>query len=266
MSTSRARGARLRRAALILLPLALAGCEYVGVRPPGEGGAVAQDVYDIKSMVRQMADEDKSTKRMMEHRLGALEEKVQSRNELLNANLTEIEKRIQAQNDELAALRREVAQMTFQIETISTMLNIQKPEMSPETAGLLQTREEGEPVFEDAHRQFNLGRYDDAGKGFEQALSLGLPGDKAIEARYWLAESLFRKPDLKGAYEQYTNLITSNPSHALAWRSLERLAEINEQQGREDDALRLYDQIMTTNPGYEGIDRVRQRVRELRGA
>jgi TolA-binding protein len=266
MSSTRKPGVRLRRAVLILLPLVLAGCEYVGVRPPGEGGAVAQDIYDIKSMVRQMSDEDKSTKRMMEHRLGALEEKVQSRNELLNANLTEIEKRIQAQNDELAALRREVAQMTFQIETISTMLNIKKPELSPQTADLLQTTEDGEPIFEDAHRQFNLGRYDEARQGFEQAIKLGLPGDKAIEAQYWLAESLFRKPDLKGAYEQYTNLITSNPSHGLAWRSLERLAEINEQQGRQDDALRLYDQILTTNPGYEGVDRVRQRVRELRGS
>ena len=47
--------------------------------------------------------------------------------------------------------------------------------------------------------------------------------------------------------------------------SLERLAEINEQQGRQDDALRLYDQILNTNPGYEGVERVKQRVKQLRG-
>ena len=72
-------------------------------------------------------------------------------------------------------------------------------------------------------------------------------------------------PDLKAAYDQYTQLITSNPSHNLAWRSLERLAEINEKQGRQDDALRLYDQILSTNPGYEGFERVEQRVKQLRG-
>lgn len=255
----------LRRASLILLPLMLAGCEYVGVRPPGEAGAVAQDVYDIKTMVRQMSDEDKSTKRMMEHRLGALEEKTQSRNELLNTNLTEIEKRIQAQNDEITALRKEVAQLSFQLETIGTMLDIKPPKLSPETANLLETKAEGDALFDDAQKQFNLGQYAAAKDGFEQAIAKGLEGDRAIEAQYWLAESLFRTPDLKGAYDQYTRLITSNPSHALAWRSLERLAEINEQQGRQDDALRLYDQILTTNPGYEGIDRVQQRVKALRG-
>lgn len=248
-----------------LICLGLTGCSSMGIVPPGEGGAMAQDVYDIKAMVRQMSDDDKSTKRMMEHRLGALEEKVQSRNDLLNTNLTEIEKRIQSQNNEIASLRKEVAQLSFQLESIGTMLDIQPPELSQETSDLLQTQEDGEPLFDEAQKEFNLGRYDAAREGFQAALDAGLSGDKEIEAQYWLAESLFRVPELKAAYDQYTQLITSNPSHNLAWRSLERLAEINEKQGRQDDALRLYDQILSTNPGYEGFERVEQRVKQLRG-
>ncbi len=258
---------RMGRAVMVavLIPLAFTGCTAMGIVPPGEGGAMAQDIYDIKAMVRQMSDDDKSTKRMMEHRLGALEEKVQSRNDLLNTNLTEIEKRIQSQNEEIASLRKEVAQLSFQLETMGTMLDIQPRELSEQTSGLLQTQDEGKPLFDDAQKEFNLGRYDAAREGFQAALDQGLTGDKQIEAQYWLAESLFRTPDLKGAYDQYTRLITSNPSHNLAWRSLERLAEINEQQGRQDDALRLYDQILSTNPGYEGFERVEQRVKQLRG-
>lgn len=257
---------RLKRNAYVLLPLVLGACQYPGVIPAGDSGGTAQDIYDIKAMVRQMSDEDKSTKRMMEHRLGALEEKVQSRNELLNTNLTELEKRIQAQNDELTGLRKDVAQLSFQLETLSNTLNIKPPEMSEQSAGLVQSQDAGESIFDDAQKQYNLGRYDAAKQGFQDAIGKGLSGDKLIEAQYWLAESLYRIPDLKAAYDQYTKLITSNPSHNLAWRSLERLAEINEQQGRQDDALRLYDQIITTNPGYEGIDRVKQRVKQLRGA
>lgn len=265
MSERRPRGRIAALGALMLSTLVLGGCEYMGVRPPGETGAMAQDIYDIKAMVRQMSDEDKSTKRMMEHRLGALEEKVQSRNELLNSNLGELEKRIQTQSEEIAALRKDVAQLSFQLETLSTLLDIEAPKLSQQTETLLQSGAEGDALFDDAQKQFNLGRYDAAREGFQAAIDKGLSGDRAIEAQYWLAESLFRTPDLKGAYDQYTRLITSNPSHNLAWRSLERLAEINEQQGRQDDALRLYDQILTTNPGYEGVDRVRQRVRQLRG-
>lgn len=259
------RGKVAARLALGLFVTTLVGCEYMGVRPPGESGAMAQDIYDIKAMVRQMSDEDKSTKRMMEHRLGALEEKVESRNELLNTNLTELEKRIQAQGEEIGSLRKDVAQLSFQLETLTALLDIEAPKLSQQTESLLQSGAEGDALFDDAQKQYNLGRYDAAREGFQAAIDAGLNGDRGIEAQYWLAESLFRTPDLKGAYDHYTKLITSNPSHNLAWRSLERLAEINEQQGRQDDALRLYDQILSTNPGYEGVDRVQQRVRQLRG-
>jgi len=232
---------------------------------PGETN-VKKDIHQISSDVQRLIDEEASAKRQFEFRLSALEEKIQSRNESLNTNLRDIDGRLRDQNEEIIALREELSTLNYQLKTIATMLEIRPSELSDEATVLLENRKRGEASYEEGQKQFNLGRYEAARKAFAEAISQGIEGERAIESQYWMAESIYRLPDLDGAYDEYTTLISGNPGHPLAWRSLERLADINLQAGRTEDALKLFSEIANSNPGYEGIERVNERIAEINAA
>lgn len=246
-----------------LLSLSLAGCETLA---PTQGGTLSKDVVETKMLVQRMMEEQDKGRRTLDYRLETLEEKVQSRNELLDSNLSEIEKRMREQNEEIVTLKNELSQVSFQLDALVKQLAMKPatPTQTQETAQALNPTKTGESLYDDAYRQFNLGRYSEAQQGFEQAIAAGVSGDQAIQAQYYLAESLFRQNDYRASYDQYTKLIQSNPSHALAWQSLERLADIHQKQNRPADALRLYEKIVSTYPNYEGIERVKQQIETLR--
>lgn len=253
-----------RTLALILCAVGtLAGCEsFLG--QGGQGGSISKDVVETKLLVQRMADEQGQNKRTMDYRLESLEEKIQSRNEFLNSSLSDIEKRMRQQNDELTALKKDVSALAFQIDALIKQLDMKPATPSKETSKMLKPDQAGSDIFNEAYKQFTLGRYPEAKQGFDDAIAKGLTGDMAVQAQFYLGESFYRQNDLKSAYDNYTKLITSNPSHALAWQSLERLAEISQKQGRNADALRLYEKILTTYPNYEGIDRVKEQIQALR--
>lgn len=259
-------GGRSALGRLIFLSLwgtAMAGCGLLA--PPGDSN-VNKDIHQIRIDVQRLIDEEESARRQIEFRLSALEEKVQSRNESLNSNLSHIDARLLDQNEEISALREEHSSLRYQLTTISTLLEIRPSELSDEAAVLLENRKKGEASYDEGQKQFNLGRYEEAIKAFRAALAQGIEGKRAIESQYGLADSLYRLPDLDLAYDEYTKLISSNPGHPLAWRSLERLADINLQAGRSEDALKLFSEIENRNPGYEGIERVKERIAEINAA
>lgn len=247
---------------LSLLAFALTGCGLFGVSAGG-GGNVGSDIYELRQAVQGISDTQRSVNRTSDHRLTALETKIDSLSEMLSTNLGEIERRIRNQSEEIDTLQKEIASLAFQLETLATLLEIKPTEASKETKALLRAKEIGQESFEEGERQFNLGRYELARKSFAKALEQGLVGEKQIEAQYWLAESYSRVSNLDAAYDEYTKLIQSRPSHVLAWRSLERLAAIEDRRGRYQRSLELYGEIIKRNPNYDGIERVRESSNEV---
>lgn len=242
---------------LSLVGLGLTGCGLFGVSAGG-GGSVGSDIYDLNQTVTRMENEQKTFKRTIDHRMTALETKIDSQSEMLSTSLVDIARDIRTQSEEIDTLQKEIASLSFQLETLATLLEIKPNETSQETKALLRAKEIGQESFEEGERQFNLARYELARKLFAKALEQGLAGEKQIEAQYWLAESYFRSSNLDAAYANYTRLIQSNPSHVLAWRSLERLGSIEDQRGRYSRALDFYGEILKRNPNYDGIERVRE--------
>lgn len=246
---------------LLMASFALAtGC---GSLIPNDDGTLTRHVLDTKYAVERLSEEQAQSKRTIDYRLETLEGKVQTRNDVLNSNLGEIDKRIRQQAEETASLKREIAELAFQIDTLIKKLELQPSRPSKETTEILNREDSLDQLYNEAFRQYSLGNYEPARQGFEQALAGGLFGDKAVQAQFYLAESLNRESKLDQAEETYTKLITSNPSHTLAWQSLERLAEIQEKQGRPADALSFYKQIELSNPTYEHIERVKEKIKAL---
>jgi len=269
-SETSAKGGRIVRPALgLILALAVAygsmGCAATG------GGIVARDVLEIKQLVTQQKEESESSGRKLEYRLDSLDEKVTGRSDLLKTQLDEMDQIIRAQAKDIEKLRR-------QLEGVSIAASQPAPAMTstgtvpgadgtaagaPPTAGTPAAMPTTDVTYTDALKAYNLGRYDEAKPKFEAVLASGVTGDQAIQTRYWLAETCYALNDFQGAYSNYTGLIKSNPSHALAWQGLERMAEISAKQGRNADALKLYNQIIEKNPSYASIDRVKEKATQL---
>lgn len=239
----------------------LAGCGLI--TPPGES-TVARDVVEMKYDIKSLLDAQGQSKRTIDYRLETLEELVQTRNELLNSSLGEIDRRIREQSDEIVSLKKEMAELIFQIDALIKRLDMKPAQTSAATARMLSSDDAGETLYTEAVKAYNLGQYEEARQGFEQAIESGLIGDRAIQAQWYLSESLYSLEDYQSAYENYTRLITSNPSHSLAWQSLERLAEINREQGQPAQALDLYRQILARHPQYDSIERVKEKIEELK--
>ncbi len=252
------------------LPLAILGVVTLAacgtLQPPGSQGLVARDVLEIKQLLKDQKEEQASTQRKTDYRLDTLDENVHSRTDLLKTNLADTDKTIRAQGEQLEKLRKQVEDLSYQIAALGNKLGMQPaPQPADKPADTAGTKPAGgEDDYAEALKQFHLGRYEAARKGFEQVLAKNPTGDALTQAQFYLGESSFALNDLPSAHDQYTKLITGNPSHLLAWQSLERLAQISQKQGRTAEALKLYDQIITRNPNYEGLDRVKAQVDALK--
>lgn len=272
-SETTGRGGRMMRPALgLILALATAygsaGCAAAG------GGIVARDVLEIKQMVSQQKEDGDASGRKIEYRLDTLDSKIQERSDQMKAQLDEMDQIIRTQAKDIERLRRQLEGSSVANSTPMTA-----PSMTPAPADTAAAAS-GTPAatsaapgipttdttYTDALKNFNLGRYDQAKPGFEAVLASGVSGDQAIQTRFWLAETCYALNDMVGAYNNYTTLIKANPSHSLAWQGLERMAEISAKQGRNADALKLYNQIIEKNPSYPAIDRVKEKATQLQGA
>ena len=260
-------GMRRAKSALLMfafvVPLALGGCERLGSKSED---FTARDVQQIKLMVERLLDDEASRERQNDYRLRGIEDKLQTRNEVISANLTDIDSRIRSQNEEISSLRKEIDQLAFQIGALTTKLDIQAAQTSAATAQMLDSTPPGEATFKDAQGELDLENYETARAGFEKALDEGPARELGIEIRYWLAETCFRQADYSAADQHYMDLIQSNPRHPLAWRSLERVADLRKMQGDLEQSAFLYETIVNGHPEYDEIDRVRIKLKELQEA
>ncbi len=264
---------------LILLmagALLVPGC--AGLQPGGDA-TLTRDVLETKNLVATQKDIQESSARKLEYRLDTIDEKIQQQGELEKNSLSEMDRVIRAQAKEIESLKRQLDDLTDMLSAVGAKLGVSGAtgtmSLAPSEGTAPATAATPDPatpgmtpgdLYVEALKQFNLGRFEQAKAQFEQVLASGVSGDQAIQTRYWLGETYFSLGDMVKANDTYKALIIENKSHALAWRSLERLAEISAKQGRNADAIRLYDQIINRNPTYEGLDRVKEAADKLRAA
>lgn len=273
-------------AGLALAAALAAGCQ--GLPPMGGDNIVARDVLEIKHLMEAQKEESASSQRKIEYRLDTLSADVQTRTELIKNNVEDIDKSSRQQAEEIAELRKQLQGLRYEIAALTNkpgggMAAGAAPAMpgapgQPALAGGGTAAASAAPIspedaYADADREYNLGRYDSARKKLEALVaSPDLSSELFVKGEFLLGESCFALDDVVPAFEHYRRAIDNrnggrgNPAHTLAWRSLERMAMINQKQGRSAEALKLYDQILSKNPGYEGTERVKERVKELRAA
>lgn len=236
-------------ALLAVLPFAT-GCATPLMGDP----AASRDILEIKNMLKDGKDASDSNKRQIDYKLETLDDKIQQQNELIKNNTADLERLIRQQSAELDQVRQSIA-----------ALGVQRPALQPTAPDPVGNPVSADPetAYLEALKQYNLGRYDVARASLEKILAGGAAGETSIKAKYWLGETCQAMGDQKAAFDAYKAIIAENPSHSLAWKSLERLGDIYQKQGNVPDALKLYNQIVAKNPNYEGIDRVKDMVKAL---
>ena len=131
---------------------ALAASAFVGLlgacglmTPPGES-TVARDVVEMKYDIKSLLDAQGQSKRTIDYRLETLEELVETRNELLNSSLGEIDQRIREQSGEIVSLKKEMAELIFQIDARIKRLDMKPAQTSPATQSMLSSDDAGETL------------------------------------------------------------------------------------------------------------------------
>lgn len=256
---------------LAVLP-GLMGCETLGqFIPEPASSSVEEDILRIKLLLEEVREDQKSNHRKIDFQILSLDEKVDNRRAMLDADLKRIEKTLRDQNEEISRMRTEFTELSFQIDALTKKLGMRTADPTPPSEPVAPPPEEPKPTageaVAEATRQYDLGRYDLARKGFTEALALGLSDEEArISARFHLAEACFRENDFPAAREEFRNVIELNQRHDLAWRSLERLADVEEKEGRISQAIELYEAIEGGYPDYQYMDRVRGQIVKLKAS
>lgn len=246
-------------AATAAFALSATGCKL-------ENEALNKDLASIKGLLEEQKKDLESTRRKLEFRLDTLEEKVETRTDTLKNNLADQEQKTREQADAMDKLRRQVDELAYRSGGGSTSSPSAPPTDAASTpAAAAPAPPPAEAAYDRGAKQFALGNYDAARKEFEAALAASPDARLAVKTKYILGESLFALEDWAPAQANYKEVIRADASDPLAWQSLERLAQISVRQGRTDVAISFYKQIIDVNPGYEGIERVKEQVRVLGG-
>jgi TolA-binding protein len=249
--------------ALLALAALSTGCRNGALGGVG-GATLQQDVFEIKTMLRDLREMTAANKRATDQQLAGLEDKIEFNNRSRQASIEELRQRTGQHSQDLQDIQKMLDELSFQLNTLATKLDMQAATLSNRSRDLLQPAEPGKAAFEEGHRLYNLAQYPQAAASFRQSLEKGLNEENKIQAMFWLGESHYRDAKLDEAGQAYTDLINVNSSHLRAWTSLERLAMIQEQRGLFDIAYDLYSQIATRFPNYENIASVEQRLAALK--
>ena len=268
-----AAGPRRRWAGLAALALLATGCAGL---TPGYTVVLSQDILEIKNNLGKLSEAQSATDHKLDYSLGQVNENLQTRNDQLKTSIEDIAKRINDQRGEMEQLRAKLEELSFALDSLKKKLDMTTgvgatptpagdatlpgPGATPPAAG-------GSPVDQaiaNGLSLYNTGRFKEAREAFRQALDQKpADSDKALEIQFWLAESCLGDKDLTAAFENYTNVIRTNPSHLKAWVSLERMADIQVQQNDPARALEWYKQIRDNNPNYQDIERVKGKIARL---
>ena len=244
---------------------------------PANNAMIERDMLEIRSRLNEYLEKQDTTQRKLEYWFSATEEGFKGRNDTLIAAIGDLEKRTRDLLNENEQLRGRIEELGVKIDRLDRRqspgeawgggeLNWKPPEAGPQpgapdnaTSGLTTA----DQAYLNALRFFNAGKYQEAREGFRQALEQKPEQSKKIEILYWLAESCSKLKDNTAAYNNYYELMQTDPRHPRAWASLERMADIYIERGDTEQAIRMLRQIEQVNPDYPEIDRVRATIQKI---
>lgn len=100
-------------------------------------------------------------------------------------------------------------------------------------------------VLERGKKYFTAGKYDVAGKEFEKLKNQFPSSAYQIQARFFLAESLYLQHDFKKCTEVIDEMVLQYPDHELTGFILLRLGQISEHNNQVEEAQEIYRTVAT---------------------
>jgi TolA-binding protein len=259
-------------AGLIVLAGALTGC---GTLASNDVALLSHDIYEIKGNLDKSIAKQDASDRQTKYALDAIQEALQGRNDAIKTSLEDMEKRLRDQAAALQKLQDQLQVLNFAVNATSKRMGgggdlTSAAQAGPAPApGPGQGVEPGatnplnlnpasaEQLLASGQQQYNTQNYQGARDVLKQALQLNPQGDNRIEVLFWLGESYMKLNVLDDAKKCFTDLIGVNQTHPKAWTALEEIANIALAQGDKDYASKLLGQIVTVNPAYAQIGRVK---------
>jgi tol-pal system protein YbgF len=111
---------------------------------------------------------------------------------------------------------------------------------------------------------FKQKKYRDAYNSFAEYLGKNPTGSKAVDARYYGAESLYEDKDYELAILEYQKVIVEHSKHELAPRALYRQGLSFEKIGDPETARIVYNKLVDTYPKSEEVASAKTRLESLK--
>ena len=100
-------------------------------------------------------------------------------------------------------------------------------------------------ILERGKKYFSSGKYEVAGKEFEKLKNQFPASAFQIQARFFLAESLYLQRDFKKCTEVIDEMVLQYPDHELTGFILLRLGQISEHNNQIEEAQEIYRTVAT---------------------
>ena len=100
-------------------------------------------------------------------------------------------------------------------------------------------------LLEKGKKYFSNGKYETAGKEFEKLKNQFPSSAYQIQARFFLAESLYLQRDFKKCTEVIDEMVLQYPDHELTGFILLRLGQISEHNNQIEEAQEIYRTVAT---------------------
>jgi len=250
----------------------MAACD-ASFPPSHTESLLTRDVLEIKDTLNKSLEQQTAANRRLDSEVGQLVDAGQGKNDSLQTSIDDLSKRIQEQSEEIVKLRQEVQALSAFSHVGAQPGGFGASGAAPlgqsPGAGAAQPPAPGPnasmQAIQQAHRAFQAGEYQAARDGFQTALGANPNPEQKFDSEYWLAESEYKLGDKAGAWRDFRNLIQQDRTHPRAWDSLERMADIELQLGKKDNALKKLEQIVGKKPDYANIARVRQKIAQIKG-
>jgi TolA-binding protein len=253
-------------AACLLAALLGSGCGSVG---KSDTVLLSKDMYEIQTKLDKYMGQQESLERQVKFALNSIDETVQSRGELTRTTLDDMEKRMREQLDEIRALRSQVETLNFAIDALSKRLAMgggALPAGNPGAEGMTASNANVDSLLSSGQRQINLQNYAAARDDLLKAMDQKPTGDQMAETLFWLAESYFYLNDMDNARKYYNQMMHDFEQHPKAWLSVERVGDSYLRQGKNDEALQVFQMIVNTYPGYPNVARVQANIERIQPA
>ena len=258
-------------ALLAFFVCALAGCE--SFPPTHSDSLLTRDVLEIKDTLNKSIEQQTAANRRLDSEVGQLVDASQGKKDALQTSIDDLSKRIQEQSEELVKLRQEVQALSAFSHPGAPAGGLAAPPAPP--PGQQPGFNSAQPpapgpntamqAYQQAFKAYQAGDFQAARDGFQTALGANPGPELKIDGQYWLAEAELKLDDKEGASKDFRSLILEHNDHPKAWISLERMADIELDQGKKESALKKLQQIADRNPHYANITRVRQKIAEIKG-